>query len=124
MFVVNRGLVQGLCGEGDAPSNGRLHGILFPLETESILTTPAQSLEEFRGLPTQPHDVALLQAMGRAEVAEVGIIPVRIQNRVVNVIYTDNGPNPIPQTSFAALRSVAEQIGAAYEALILKRRAD
>ncbi len=122
LFVVHRGLVQGLQGEGDAPSNGRLQGILFPLETESILTAPAQSTEVFRGRPTQPHDIGLLEAMGRSDVAEVGIIPVRIKNRVVNVIYTDNGPDPIPQTCFAALSSVAAQIGAAYEALILKRR--
>ena len=97
--------------------------MLVPSQAASIYTQPAVDGEMFRGRP--PHDGLdgrLLRAIGRPGVHEVIVLPVVIRGRVVNLLYADNGADPLPDTSAAALHAVAATIAAAYERLILETK--
>ena len=74
--------------------------------------------------PSAGVDARILRAMGRADAAEIAILPVAIHGRVVNLLYVDNGPDRIGETSYAALLTLCDLVAQAYERLILscKRR--
>jgi hypothetical protein len=60
--------------------------------------------------------------MGRANAAEIAVLPVAIRGRVVNLLYVDNGAERIGETSYAALVALCDLVAQAYERLILSRK--
>jgi hypothetical protein len=123
LFVVRQGIVQGIRGLGETLADRPLEGILMPMTCESIITTPASSGEPYRGGPPEgDHNVRLLRALGRQDVRDLAVLPVKIRGRVVNLLYVDNGADPLGATAYAALRATAECIAEAYERLILERK--
>jgi hypothetical protein len=60
--------------------------------------------------------------MSDTEACEVALYPIHIKGRVVNVLYASNGQKPVGPVAFSALASVAEQMGAVYERIILARK--
>ena len=60
--------------------------------------------------------------MGRDEIQEFAVLPICIGERVVNLLYVDNGSEPLAKTSLAALRVLCTAVGRVYERLILKRK--
>ena len=122
LFVVNRGLISGLRAAGEL-ADARIEGIMVPVGAESAI---AESVE--RGRLTrvrQPFghvDQKLVNALGRSEVAEVVVMPVAINQRVVNLLYLDNGPEPVPVTSIGALHVLTKAMARAYEHVIVERK--
>jgi hypothetical protein len=122
LFIVQQGIVQGAKGSGPLAERP-LDGILFPVQTESLLTKPVTTGEAFRAkVADLPNDARLLRAMGREEALEVLAIPIKVRSRVVNVLYIDGGSDPIPYTSESALRALCDHAGAAFEHLILIKK--
>jgi type II secretion system (T2SS) protein E len=122
-FVVHQGMVQALRGKGETLEGRELDGILLSVGVDNVVTTVASKGEPFRGHPPgTEQNAVLLHALARESVREVAVFPVRIRNRIVNVIYTDNGADEIPATAFGALSALADFTGAAYERLILERK--
>jgi hypothetical protein len=124
LFIVRSNLVAG----HHAAANGvitPLDTVLLPSDTPSIFTEPALTGQPFRGRP--PHDGMdgrILTAIGRPDAHEVLVLPVVLRGRVVNLLYADNGPDALPDTSVAALRAVGTTMAAAYERLILESKLD
>ena len=50
------------------------------------------------------------------------VFPIKIAGRVVNLLYVDNGSQPLAETAFAALGVLCQQVAAAYERLIVARK--
>jgi len=67
-------------------------------------------------------DQRVLRAMGREGTQELAVLPIRIGRRVVNLLYVDNGSEPLAKTSLAALRVLCAGVGRVYERLILERK--
>jgi hypothetical protein len=63
-----------------------------------------------------------LRALGRDDAIDIIVIPVFIGQRVVNLLYADNGPDPVAETSIGALRVLCSGITLAYERVIRKRK--
>ena len=100
----------------------RIEGVLLPLEAESVLAKPAAGKGVFRGPPPRSGiDERLFRVLGRSYVREAAIFPVRIRDRVVNLLYVDNGTDPLGETSIGALSALCDCISRAYEGLILAR---
>ena len=120
LFVVNKGMLQGFRGAGGRLERQDIGGILLPTAADSCLREPATS-----GVPQRVRGVSgdinqrLLRALARENPLEVGGFPVRIRGRIINVLYVDNGDDPISSTAFAALQALCERIGAGYENVIL-----
>jgi hypothetical protein len=122
LFVVNQGLVAGLCGSGEGLED-RLEGIMIPTSADGLMATPLETGEFVRGgAPPGSVDQRVLRAMGRDEIEELAVFPIRIGERVVNLLYVDNGSEPLAKTSLAALRVLCTGVGRVYERLILKRK--
>jgi hypothetical protein len=122
LFVVNQGLVAGLCGSGEGLED-RLEGIMIPTSTDSLMATPLETGEPVRGgAPPGSVDQRVLRAMGRDKIQELAVFPIRIGERIVNLLYVDNGSEPLAKTSLAALRVLCTAVGRVYERLILERK--
>jgi hypothetical protein len=122
IFIVRGGIVSGFCGDGVAISE-EIAGILLPSESDCAITTPATTKNPFRGRPPEGGlNATLLASLKRADTREAAVFPILIRDTVVNLLYTDNGHNPLGDTSFAALGALANLISRAYERLILERK--
>lgn len=121
LFVVNRGIVAGLCSAGEGLPAG-IEAIMIPTDSESVLCRSAATGKLTRGeAPLGDVDARVLKAMGRGEVKQVLVLPVPIGERVVNLLYVDNGAETLPDTSVGALRVLALGLAKAYERLIVER---
>ncbi|MBW2271767.1 MAG: hypothetical protein JRG96_00745 [Deltaproteobacteria bacterium] len=119
LFVVRGASVAGIGANGEGMDE-TLQGIEMPLDTVSVFTHPAVNALPFRGPPPRDGpDGRILEAMKRPEPQEVFLHPVMIRERVVNVLYADNGSDSFGDTSAAALEALCECISRAYERLIL-----
>jgi hypothetical protein len=93
------------------------------LEAESALSRVAASASVFRGaIPEGDIDAGVLRALHEDRPREIVVQPVRLSERAVNLIYADNGEEPLAETSLAALEALADVVGAAYQRLVLEGR--
>ncbi|HTY17727.1 MAG TPA: hypothetical protein VMH82_08365 [Myxococcota bacterium] len=122
LFVVHRGVVMGLVGEGEEPLPP-VQGILVPADSESVFARVAARGEPFRGAPPESGlDLRVLRALGRHRVKQLAVLPIAIRGRVVNLLYADDGPRALAETSLGALHALTVCIARTYEQLILKRK--
>jgi hypothetical protein len=122
LFVVRGGMVSGFRGDGEG-MNESLDGILIPAEVDTIFSRPATARATFRGPPPEGGiDARVLGALSRKEVREVLVHPIAIRDRVINLLYADNGSEPLAETSVAALAALCDCVARAYERLILQRK--
>ena len=95
------------------------------MNTDSVLAAAAREGEPFRGVPPVTSiDKELFAALGRDGVCDAVILPVRIRDRVLSLLYADNGSHPLGESSVAALAAVSDCISRAYARLILLRKRD
>ena len=66
----------------------------------------------------------LPRRQGRESAQEIAVLPVLIQDRVVGLLYADNGAEALADASIAALQAVCTRLAKAYERLILARKRD
>jgi hypothetical protein len=122
LFVVNRDTVAGLRAEADGVARS-VEGIVVPAEGESVLAAPLVDGRPVRwGASKHPLDVRVLRALGREEAQDRLLLPIAIRDRVVNLLYVDNGPEPIAVTAAAALHALTGAVSAAYERLLRARK--
>ena len=119
LFMVRGGIVSGFRGDGDAVPEV-IDGIMVPVDLESVVTRAAASGETCRARPQAGTDQRILRALGREGVREVLVHPIRIQQHLVNLLYADGGPEPLAETSVAALGALSELVSRAYGRLVLE----
>ena len=121
LFVVHKGMIRGFRARGSIIDE-RIGGVLLPGDSRSVVGRAASG-EGYRGSPPMEGiDEALFDALGRRNACEMAVLPIQIGNRVLNVLYVDNGPDPLGETAMAALRSLCECVARAYARLIQARR--
>ncbi len=122
IFVVHRGVIRGYRAAG-ANIAEHIEGVLIPFGAPSVLSRAAELGVAFRGAPPDAGiDPQVFRALGRSDAADAAILPVRIRDQVVNLLYVDNGPEVLAESSIAALSSLCECIGRAYGRLILAHK--
>jgi hypothetical protein len=115
IFGVDSGLVAGLGSAGDGTPGG-IEAIMIPMDADSLICRPISTGKPARKrTPLGEVDGRVLRALGRSDAKEVLVLPVQIAERVVNLLYVDNGPEPLPDTSVGALRVLAVILAKAYE---------
>jgi hypothetical protein len=126
LFVVRGESVSLFRAGGSAADGG--DALDIPINTPSLFTHPAQTGLPFRGQPPSGGvDGRVLDGLGRSEIQEILVHPVVIRDRVVNLLYADNGPETFGETSIGALTALSHTLAAAYERLIAdqkRQRAD
>jgi hypothetical protein len=124
LFSVRGPMIQGVLAAGEVETE-RIERIYLPLASGSMLAHSANTGTRFRGPPTDEDiDAGILQLLRGCKPQEAVVLPVCLGGRVVNLIYADNGADPLGETSLAALEALCDTIGAAYERLSIegKRR--
>jgi len=122
LLVVRGGTVSGYRGSADGMAS-KLDGILISAETSALFSDPVFLKRRFRGAP--PEDGVgrrVVEALGRGGSPEVLVQPISIRDRVVNLLYADNGEDPLPEIAVAALAELSQCVSRAYERLILKSK--
>ena len=122
LFLVRGDCISGFRADGPGMDAG-MAGIEIPMQTTSILTYPAQTGAPFRGNPpTDGIDGRLFAQLGREDVQEAFITPIVIGDRVVNLLYCDNGPDAFAETAIAGITALCDCLSRAYERLILENK--
>ncbi len=122
LFLVHGGKVTPFRAVGGGVAE-RLDGVELPLGIHSIFAHPAVTGFPFRGSPPEGGiDGRLLESLDRAGIQELFVQPITIRDRVVNLLYCDNGASAFGETSVAALSALADCGARAYERLILDRK--
>ena len=117
VFAVRDGLIQGVLAAGGS-SGDPIDGLSLPASEPSMLGTAARGTV-FHGSPAREGiDAIVSRAVGGGEPREAAILPVAIRGRVVQLLYVDNGPDPLPPRSLAAVGALCGDVSAAYARLI------
>jgi len=120
LLRIHRGVVHGVCGEGVVHCGEQL---LFPADGTSPFAEVVMNRVPLRGLPPQDGlGARILSVLGRENAQEIAVLPVLIQDRVVGLLYADNGAEALADASIAALQAVCTRLAKAYERLILARK--
>jgi len=72
--------------------------------------------------PERTLERRVLRALGRDHVEEMAVLPARVGDRILMLLYTDNGRALVSDGAFAALSVLGRRLGRAYERMILTRR--
>jgi hypothetical protein len=67
-------------------------------------------------------DARLARLLRPAAPAEVAFFPIRIANRVVNVLYADNGLEPFAPGYCEALAGLCQRVSTSYSRIIVERK--
>lgn len=121
LFAV-RGTAQGLAAAG-AVACTDLRDVLVAPEAGSLLARAIDRGEAAVGAPGPGSvDARLARLLRPFEPSELAFFPVRIDGRVVNLLYADNGCEPLGEASCAALTELCERAAHSYERIILERK--
>jgi hypothetical protein len=121
LFAV-QGTVQGIAAAGEIDRRD-LRDVLVVPEAGSLLAAAIERGEPTRGAPdSEGIDARLARLLRRVEPAELAFFPIRIGARVVNLLYVDNGSEPLGDESCAALAALCQRVGQSYERIILEKK--
>lgn len=122
LFAVHRGMIVGLHGAGEGLEQ-RTEGVMIPADSPSVFAAIAAG-----GRPMRLSDVVhgidrqVLRALGRSDARDRLVVPIAIRGRVVNLLYADNGADPMGATSAAALGMLGKLVAQSYERMILRQK--
>jgi len=121
LFAV-RGTAQGLAAAGDVTCRD-LRGVLVAPEPGSLLAAALERGAFVRGVPRPGGLDARLARLLRSETpAELAFFPIRIAERVVNVLYADNGQAPLTKAACEALNALCARVASSYARVIVERK--
>jgi hypothetical protein len=120
LFLV-RGSIRGIAAAGDVHGKD-IRGILVEPRQGSLLADAIRSGAPRRGPLRSGIDTHLVHHLRPGGPRELAFLPIHIQQRVVNVLYADHGPEPFDDSSWASLVSLCERVAASYERIILEHK--
>jgi|CXWL01.1.fsa_nt_gi hypothetical protein len=122
-FSVSKGTAQGFeaMGEGELPA---MRQITIPLDAASVFRTITVTRGSYVGpLPPDNLSKAYLQMLGR-EPRTVFLCPIEVKSKLVAIIYGDCGHRPMSQRKLSDFILFCQDVPAAFNELILKKRQD
>ena len=122
MLIVHKSHLEGWMAEGEGAD--RIPGLHLDLAADSAFRVVLDAHTHYLGpVPEDQLHAAFIASIGRPCPRAVLIVPVRVKNRTVALIYAENGPNPIQPQLAADLMLFMTHLQGALEALLLRRKA-
>ncbi|MBK8010810.1 MAG: hypothetical protein IPK13_05640 [Deltaproteobacteria bacterium] len=122
MLIVHKTHLEGWMAEGEGAD--RIPGLHLDLSPDSAFRVVLDAHTHYLGpVPEDNLHAAFISGIGRPCPRAVLIVPVRVKNRTVALIYAENGPNPIQPQLAADLMLFMTHLEGALEALLLRRKA-
>lgn len=123
MFIVNKGMILGWRGAGNALDRQSIEPLMLPANADSIFKEPAAGSVVFHGpIPKGGLNERLLAGLGRELPMTAVVLPVSLKNRVVNLVYADNGGTGVSAAAAGYLQLLTRDIATAYERIILAKK--
>jgi hypothetical protein len=117
VFAVRDGMIQGVLAARGSASDP-IDGLYVPAAEPSMLSTAARG-GVFHGAPAREGiDAIVARLVGGGEPREAAIVPVAIRGKIMQILYVDNGPDPLPPSSLSALGSLCDGMSSTYGRLI------
>ena len=124
LFVVQGDLAEGRDAHGSGAPRAKVRGIGVPLDLPSSLSLVISGREPFRLARLAPSgiDGALVKDLERKPGPLVLLVPVRVRDRAVLVLYGDHGDHDVRLEAVGDVISFLPLVSAALERVILKRK--
>jgi hypothetical protein len=124
LFVVQGDLAEGRDAHGSGAPRAKVQGIGVPLDLPSSLSLVISGREPFRLARLAPSgiDGALVKDLERKPGPLVLLVPVRVRDRAVLVLYGDHGDHDVRLEAVGDVISFLPLVSAALERVILKRK--
>jgi hypothetical protein len=121
LFAV-RGTAQGIAAAGEVERRD-IRDVLVAPESGSLIAAALAGGVTACGAPAPGGVDARLARLLRGSVpAEVAYFPVRIAERVVNVLYADRGCEALDDAACTALAALGQRASQSYERIILEKK--
>jgi hypothetical protein len=117
VFDVRDQMIQGLLAAGDAAGE-RIEGIYVPASQPGILGAATRGAVFYGRPPRDGIDGTVVRVVSGREPLEAAVMPIAIDGRVVQLLYVDNGAEPLAPSSLAALGALCDTVSTAYRRLI------
>jgi hypothetical protein len=120
LLTVHRGALSGWEGLGPELDRGSIRRLRLPLGVPGVFDTVVRSRAHFLG-PLQKTEANLrfLRALGGGVPRNAFVVPILALERVVNVLYADNGRGGVVETAAVGeLLILATKIAGSYDALL------
>ncbi len=123
MLVVQSDRLEGWMALG--PNGEEAPKAAVPLTGDSAFKVVLDTQAHYLGpLPSDAQHTQFLNAIDRPHPHAVLIIPVRIKNRTIALLYGENGEHSIPPRLAADLMLFTTHVQSALEALLLRKKAE
>lgn len=116
LFLV-RGSIRGIAAAGDVRGKD-IRGVFLEPRQDGLLGDTIRIGAPHRGRPRAALDTHLAQHLRPGTPREVAFLPIRIRQKVVNVLYADRGAECFGDSSWTSLVSLCERVSASYERII------
>jgi hypothetical protein len=114
-FLVSAGGLQPVCGDGLVRART---GLLFSTERWSPFASAIESAKAIRGAPGQDAlTQRVLRLLGRRGVREIALVPIVLRGRTLALLVADNGPERLPDFSFAGLCQIGARLAQEWPSL-------
>jgi hypothetical protein len=121
LFIVRRDEVAGWVGRGSHLDLGRLRDFRAALDQPSIFLNLARGGTFYLGpLPPMPVHQALAACWGGQLPAECLLLPIRLRERLVTLVYADRGGAGLRGVDLAQLQQLAAKAAIAFELCIMR----
>ncbi len=125
LFTVRGDTLFGWDGRGPGINTNMVESIMLPLKETSVFQLVNTTMSFFLGpLPPGPVNERFLKILGGQTPNNAFIMPVVVNERVVYMLYGDNGEGEFVPVNAPEVQILAYQIPAALDALIKKKKAE
>ncbi|MCU0691416.1 MAG: hypothetical protein MUF54_08440, partial [Polyangiaceae bacterium] len=125
MFLVREDLAEGNDAAGPGATGNRIRGIGVPLEIPSILSRARERRAPLLEVPSDDGiDAVLREDLQRPMHAMVLVLPLAIRNRVVALLFGDDGKVDVDLAQVGDVLALAPVVGSTIERLVLQRKVE
>ncbi len=123
LFILQRDRIVGWDGCGSGVPRERIKRVLLPMDSLSLFTAVKVGSRPMIGpVADVPANRRLFKDLGMEIPNEVVLLPIRIKDRVVAILYGDNTSQPVGSIDVDLLRRFTMQAAIALEILILRSK--
>lgn len=122
LFMVQDGFLEGWMARGEGSEN--VPSASIPVDPDSAFRVVLDTSAHYLGpLAVDASHDPFLRSLGRPHPRSVLIVPLRIRERTVALLYGENGPREIPTRLAADVMLFVSHVQAALLTLLLRRKA-
>ncbi len=123
MLVVRGDTIMGWRGEGEGVDQDLVREITIPLAEPSVFSGLVQGAEFWLGpLPEMPRNLEIVLGLGGTPPTECFVLPIRMREKTVCLLYFDNIGNGVAGLPMPDLRRLGSKASLAFQVYLLKSK--